>query len=249
MNKPKSVLFDYGNTIITENIFGFDKGNEALLRIAVSNPHNITISRLQAKADEIIMNISKRMGSENRFYQPYELSWSSINRYIYEYFNIEFDKPYEELEWIYWNEATKARPSDNIEELLNFLYDEGIKTGVISNIMLSGDSLKRRISDILPGNHFEFIIASSEYVYRKPEKEIFELAVIKSGIKAEDIWFCGDNPICDIEGAYNAGMQPVWYRKNFKEKKDLKMSITSEKCIIIDDWTELRDIIKRGVNK
>jgi len=244
MNKPKMVLFDYGNTIITETIHGFDKGNEALLKIAVKNPHNIMINELQAKADEVIKGISKRMGCQNRFYQPYEISWTSINRYIYEYFNIEFDKSYDELEWIYWNNATSAKPSENIESLLEYLYENDIKTGVVSNIMLSGNSLKRRIQEVLPENHFAFVIASSNYIYRKPEKEIFEMALIKSGLKAGETWFCGDNPICDTEGALNAGLQPVWYKKTFKEKPDLKMTL-QDGYIKINDWIELRDIIER----
>ena len=244
MNKPKLILFDYGNTIITETIHGFDKGNGALLKIAVKNPLNITIKELQAKADEVIKGISKRMGCENRFYQSYELSWASINRYIYEYFNIEFNKSYEELEWIYWNNATSAKPSENIVELLEYLHENGIKTGVVSNIMLSGSSLKRRIQEVLPENHFEFVIASSEYIYRKPEREIFEMALIKSGLKASETWFCGDNPICDTEGALNAGLQPVWYKKTFKEKSDLKMTLQGG-YIEINDWLELKNIIER----
>ena len=243
MKKPEMVLFDYGNTIITETIHGFDKGNSALLKLAVKNPLNITIDILQAKADEVITNISKRMGCQNRFYQPYEISWTSINRYIYEYFGIEFDKSYEELEWIYWNNATSAKPSENIENLLEYLHENDIKTGIVSNIMLSGNSLKRRIQEILPKNHFEFVIASSEYIYRKPERDIFEMALIKSGFSANEVWFCGDNPICDIEGALNAGLQPVWYKKNFREKPDLKMNLNGG-YIEINDWLELKEIIK-----
>ncbi len=245
MNMPKMVLFDYGNTIITETIHGFEKGNSALLELAVKNPLHITITELQAKADEVITGISKRMGCRSRFYQPYELSWVSINRYIYEYFNIEFDMSYQELEWIYWNNATFARPSEHIGELLEYLHESGIKTGVISNIMLSGNSLKRRIKEVLPDNHFDFVIASSEYIYRKPEKEIFEMALIKSGLKAEEVWFCGDNPICDIEGANRAGIQPVWYRRTFKEKPDLKMTLSDESYLVINDWPELKEMIER----
>ena len=244
MNKPKMILFDYGNTIVTETIHGFDKGNEALLKLAVKNPRNITIRELQAKADEVITGISKRMGCDNRFYQPYELKWTSINRYIYEYFNIEFDKGYEELEWVYWNNATSARPSDNIEILLEYLYENNIQTGVVSNIMLSGKSLKRRIGETLPNNHFDFVIASSDYIYRKPEREIFEMALIKSGFSSSEVWFCGDNPICDIEGALNSNIQPVWYKKNFREKPDLKMHLQGG-YIEINDWLELKDIIER----
>ena len=148
------------------------------------------------------------------------------------------------MEWIYWNNATSAKPSENIVELLEYLHENGIKTGVVSNIMLSGSSLKRRIQEVLPENHFEFVIASSEYIYRKPEREIFEMALIKSGLKASETWFCGDNPICDTEGALNAGIQPVWYKKNFREKPDLKMHLQGG-YIEINDWLELKDIIER----
>ena len=69
------------------------------------------------------------------------------------------------------------------------------------------------------------------------------MALIKSGLKASEVWFCGDNPICDIEGALNAGLQPVWYKKNFREKPDLKMNLNGG-YIEINDWLELKEIIK-----
>lgn len=244
MKAPKMILFDYGNTIITEKIFGFEKGNQALLDLAVRNPRHIQIQELQEKADEVISGISKRMGCENRFYQPFELSWVSINRYLYEYFNIEFDKSYEELEWIYWNHATSARPSEHIEELLAYLDQKKIRTGIISNIMLSGNSLKRRIHEVLPENHFEFVLASSDYLYRKPEKEIFEIALIKAGLKAEEVWFCGDNFICDIEGAFRAGLAPFWYKKNNLFSESVH-TLSKENYIEINDWLELISIIKK----
>ena len=98
---------------------------------------------------------------------------SEYNKYFFEHFkdvNRLHDKlksnndpvTDEELEWIYWNNATSARPSDNIETLLEYLYENNIKTGIVSNIMLSGKSLKRRIGETLPNNHFDFVIASSD---------------------------------------------------------------------------------------
>ena len=201
MKAPKMILFDYGNTIITEKIFGFEKGNQALLDLAVRNPRHIQIQELQEKADE-------------------------------------------ELEWIYWNHATSARPSEHIEELLAYLDQKKIRTGVISNIMLSGNSLKRRIHEVLPENHFEFVLASSDYLYRKPEKEIFEIALIKAGLKAEEVWFCGDNFICDIEGAFRAGLAPFWYKKNNLFSESVH-TLSKENYIEINDWLELISIIKK----
>lgn len=245
MRIPKMVLFDYGNTIITEERLGFEKGNAALLEIAVKNPKNVTVEEIRSKADEVIGDIPKRMNTTH-FRQPLELVWNSVNKYVYEYFGIEFDRPYEELQMIFWNSAVRPYPSENIDSTLDFLYKNGIRTGVVSNIMFSGKTLERRINECMPNHHFEFIIASSEYVYRKPESQIFELALIKSGLKAEEVWFCGDNPICDIEGALNTGIQPVWYKKTYcptEETEKALKNIPSEKYLGINNWSELKDII------
>lgn len=249
MKRPQMVLFDYGNTIIEETIHGFDKGNEALLAVAADNPRHITIQTFQAKLDEIIYEMSSKMGCTNRFYQPYEISWCSIYRYAAAYFGITFRQPFEVLEEIYWDAATSGRPAEHIEELLTFLQEQHIRTGVVSNIMLTGATLRRRIEKLLPAHHFSFILASSDYAFRKPEKALFELALQQAGLPAEEVWFCGDNPICDVEGAKRAGMQPIWYRKTFREKADLTMRLPPDQYLVVDDWSELITMIQqRGVD-
>ena len=68
-----------------------------------------------------------------------------------------------------------------------------------------------RINRMLPGNSFEFIITSSNYIFRKPSKRIFDLALEKSGLNPDETWYIGDQYECDIKGALNAGIFPVWY--------------------------------------
>ncbi|GHU94980.1 hypothetical protein FACS1894208_06990 [Clostridia bacterium] len=43
----------------------------------------------------------------------------------------------------------------NIEELLTYLHNIGIRSGVISNIGWSGGALKHRIDRLLPNRHIE----------------------------------------------------------------------------------------------
>ncbi len=245
MKRPQMVLFDYGNTIIEETILGFDKGNEVLLSLAVSNPEHITIEAFQRKLNEIIFGMSDKMGCQNRFYQPYEIRWQSVYRYACEYFGLTFGHSYEALEKIYWDAATSAKPAVHIQELLTFLHEQHIRTGVVSNLMMSTETLRTRIQRLLPEHHFEFIMASSDYVFRKPEKAFFELALKKAGLSAEVVWFCGDNPICDIEGAVRTGLQPVWYRKTFKETADLMMKLPPDQYLTVNDWSELIEIIRQ----
>ena len=48
-----------------------------------------------------------------------------------------------------------------------------------------------RINRLLPKNNFEFIITSSNYIFRKPHKRLFDLALEKAGLRPEEVWYIG----------------------------------------------------------
>lgn len=56
-------------------------------------------------------------------------------------------------------------------------------------------------------NLFDGIIISSEVGYKKPSKEIFEIAFKKFGISKEGSLYSGNDPHDDIQGAENYGIQ------------------------------------------
>lgn len=62
---------------------------------------------------------------------------------------------------------------------------------MISNISLAQTVVAERIHTLIPDNAFEFIITSSNYIFRKPHRRIFELALEKAGLPAEDVWYIG----------------------------------------------------------
>ena len=102
-------------------------------------------------------------------------------------------------------------PTEGIEDFLGYLKNKGIRTGVISNICYAPSVVAERINRLLPKNAFEFIITSSNYIFRKPNKRIFDLALEKAGLQADEVWFIGDQYECDVKGSLNAGLLPVWY--------------------------------------
>ncbi len=102
-------------------------------------------------------------------------------------------------------------------EMLDYINSRGIRSGVISNIMFSGAALTRRINRLLPNNRFEFIIASSDYMFRKPSPMLFELALRKAGLGPDKVWFVGDNAKADIEGAQGVKIYHVWYTRETPE--------------------------------
>lgn len=70
-----------------------------------------------------------------------------------------------------------------------------------SNISYCSEVVKERILSMIPNNEFEFVIATSEYLFRKPNKRIFDLALEKAALTPEDVWYIGDNYECDVIGA------------------------------------------------
>ena len=162
MKRPEMILFDYGNTIITEKTVDFVKANEMLLGMAVTNPCHITVDKIQERVLSLIKDLEIKTGAADHHHYPIDVSWNSLNRCVYEYFGITFDRPYSELQKLFWDSATPdVCASPHIRELLNFLHDSGIRTGVVSNIMYSYETLSERINRLIPDNHFEFIICIS----------------------------------------------------------------------------------------
>src|SRR5690554_4877612 len=123
---------------------------------------------------------------------PVEVHNHLFQNYLYEYFGIQLTKTPQEVERIFQNAASNIEPTKKILDLLQFLNAQKIRTSVISNISFSGQLLSEIIYRHIPQHEFEFIIASSEYVFRKPHKRIYELALRKAGLKPHEVWYCGD---------------------------------------------------------
>ena len=139
------------------------------------------------------------------------------------------------------NEA-KFDGVEGIASFLESLHQNNIRTGVLSNISYAGTVVQDRINRLLPNHHFEFIIATSEYMYRKPHKRIFDLILSKSGLSADEVWYIGDQYECDIAGAKSAGIFPVWYLgaidMPYEDKEDV---------LKIADWKELQTMLAQNV--
>ena len=223
-NKPKMILFDYGQTLVDEGKFDGVKGTEAVLKYATTNKYNLSAARVQEEADRINQETG-RFDPARRHMIPVEIPNHMFTAYLYESLGISLSLTSEQIDKVFWDAAAPGMPTDGIEELLTYLYESGIRTGVISNISFCGKVVTDRINETLPNNHFEFIIATSEYMYRKPNKRIFDLALEKANMRAEEVWYVGDQYECDIVGARNAGIFPVWYQGAIKipyeDKKDV----------------------------
>lgn len=237
MIKPKMIMFDYGQTLVNEVAFDGVKGTEAVLKYAVKNKYNKTAEEVQNFANQLNKEIG-RFDPEKRHLFQYEIPNYMFTRYLYESLGIEINLSQEEIDSIFWDAAAPGSPTNGINEFLTFLKNQDIRTAVISNISYSGNAVIKRINDCIPNNDFEFIIATSEYLYRKPNRHIFELALEKAELTSDEVWYVGDQYECDIVGAKNSGIFPVWYIGAIDMKYEPKDGI-----LTISKWDELEKYI------
>jgi putative hydrolase of the HAD superfamily len=240
--KPEMILFDYGQTLIAEDKFDPIKGNQALLNYATKNPNHVTPEQVQELADTLSKETMDAFNTTDRNYQKLELTFHAFNNYLYEYLGIEFSLTPQEREWLFWSNAAPGTPTEGIEPVLEYLHQSGIRTAVVSNMTYSAQLLRRRIDALLPQHYFEFIMTSSDYMFRKPHIRIFELALKKASLPADKVWFCGDNLCCDIEGAYQAGMKPLWYPTYLDTDNGFQTDVPFTR---IDDWKQLLELVEK----
>ena len=210
MKIPKMILFDYGQTLITEQRFDGIKGTEAVLKYATRNKYNLTAEQIQERANELNKEFGRYDPGKKHLLQI-EIPNTMFTPYLYDSLGIEIALSNAEIDTVFWDAAAPGAPTEGMENFLEYLKNKGIRTGVISNISYAQSAVAGRINRMLLGNSFEFIITSSNYIFRKPNRRIFDLALEKAGLNPDETWYIGDQYECDIKGALNAGIFPVWY--------------------------------------
>ncbi len=226
--KPKMIIFDVGRTLLTYTDMDTLKGVRALMPYITDNPHNLSAEEIDQRTNDIFS-----LFDESRK-QLFEVPEKTILTLVYDTLGLKFSISIEEVERIIWSEDTVKVPIPHTKELLDRLHEMGIQTAVISNIDFSGDLLRQTLNQTFPNNHFQFVIASSDYGVRKPNHYIFEAGLTRSNLLPSDIWYVGDKVQVDVEGSRAVGMTPVLYKFEKNTYEELL-----EDLIVIDDLLDL----------
>jgi len=241
MDLPKMIIFDYGHTLLYEPGYDTLRGAEALFRHIKRNKNNLTPVQLRDFSQDLFskIDIVRKMGLE--------IHERQFQTFLYEYLEIELAIPLIEAEKVFWDNTSAGAIMPYADKIIDYINARGIRSGVISNIGWSGTALTDRINRLLPQNQFEFIIASSEYLFRKPSPLIFELATRKAGLRSENIWFCGDNVKADVEGSAAVGMFPVRYEDITVEnpwRRQNESDVPACDHLHIHDWRKLIAVLE-----
>ena len=135
MKRPEMILFDYGGTLFCEPDWDILRGEKAVFAHVIHNPRKFSPEELVAWETAYFQEIHglRDLGVELTEIQHLRLK--------YELHGIKLDISYEEAESVLWDHAspmTERCVTPNIRELLRFLKEQGIRAGVISNLVWSG---------------------------------------------------------------------------------------------------------------
>ena len=245
MQKPEMIIFDYGHTLLYQPDFNTSNGNKAIYPYISRNPRNISFEEYDRTITELFAKIKAERGD------LIEIHEHNFLKLAMEYMDISLSISIEEAEEIIMNGISQGAIMPNADKLLDYLNSKGIRTGVISNYCFSGNALKKLFERLLPRNKFEFVLASSDYIFRKPHSMMFDIALQKSGLSADKVWYCGDHVVADVQGSKNAQMFPVLYEgitsdgtNPFSHQND-NLKIDFE-YLHITDWNELIDILEQN---
>lgn len=243
MRKPEMILFDYGHTLLYQPGHNTSNGNRAIYPYIDRNPNNISFEEF----DQTMIGIFAKIKAERG--EIMEIHEHSFLKLAMAYMGISFSVSLEEAEKIIMNGISRGGAMPYAGEMLDFLDSKGIRTGVISNNCFSGNVLKELFERLLPRNKLEFILASSDYIFRKPHSMMFEIALKKAGLTAEKAWYCGDSIRADVYGAKSVGMFPVLYEGETEERDPFvgqndRLTVDFE-YLHIHDWREMMELLDR----
>jgi HAD superfamily hydrolase (TIGR01549 family) len=111
-----------------------------------------------------------------------------------------------EMEETYWNTFLNHMEfKPGVEEFLQEAKSKGIKMCIVTDLTAQIQMKKWLKLDL--GRFIDFLVTSEEVGIEKPGSYMFELAMQKLGVKAEDCIMIGDSEEKDIKGAKTLGIK------------------------------------------
>jgi putative hydrolase of the HAD superfamily len=232
---PKAILFDLDDTIIS-----FDGvADYAWEKICKSF---IESEKTSFNVIELLENISKA----RKWY------WSDSERH--KIGRMDMIKARREIvkvalnELYFFDEDKAYKMADNYSKLheeLICLFPKSMETleklsslGVRMVLITNGTSEKQRgkINRFCLSGFFQYCFIEEEIGFGKPDTRIYEMALQKLNLKAEEVWMVGDNLVWDVEAPKKVGIFAIW---NDFRRKGLPKDSTIIPDMIISDISEL----------
>ena len=220
--KIKALFFDAGNTLI---FLDYEFIRKAIAKIDLTvNLEQVLKAECRAREeiDQIMLSLEKGT-NRSRAFRYFEVMLKEVG--------VEEQKIDQVAEILKEQDKTsglwiKVRPGTH--DTLSQLKSSGLTLAMISN---SDGRIEDICKDLGLAGYFDFIIDSSKVGMEKPDKGIFNLALLRAKVKAEESAYIGDVYSIDVLGAQSVGMIPILI--------DSTGSYRHPKCLTIKRLEEL----------
>ena len=211
MHQIRAILFDLGETLLT-----FGKVNAA------------EVFRQGARLSyEHLKSCGQRVGNFEYYFwrnlialrlrhllsniTQHDFNSSALLRGIGRKRGINLDRrQWEQFSWLWYEPLSKlGRVEPDIRETLGKLKELGLKLGIVSNTFVNGHSIERHLEQVGILEFFPVRLYSYEYDFRKPNRQLFEIAAERIGELPQHIAYVGDRIDKDIVPALKLGMTAI----------------------------------------
>ncbi len=206
MENGKVVFFDAGGTLLRAD----PPVPDVFAIVARRRGYDITVRDVEPCMADVDAFYDAEYMRDGDFWCVHERAvqiWLDMYTMLANYCGIEDDVP--GLAQAVYDEYLKPECWSlypDVEATLKGLKRRGFRLGIISNWDKTLENLVREMG-YLP--YFDEVVSSASVGYRKPGKEIFEIALERMGAQPCDAYHVGDLPEADGDGATNAGITPV----------------------------------------
>ena len=206
------LFFDIGETLLSEKRFHSAR-NDGLFEILRSRKKDLTtatynsahtraiLSRPEGEASRV-RAIAREVLGQNNFYKAVQEYQEKVGSQLVKQFQTAPMSLFE--------------PYPEVREVLGYLSKKH-SLGIIANQHRNVRNHMEKTWDLT--SYFKFMILSEEVGFKKPDREIFLLALDKARIDPSDAWMIGDRVDTDIGPSKYLGM------KGIKVLHDSEMSI------------------------
>lgn len=239
--KPEMILFDVGGTLFNDGKCCPEDGFEKL-RLSAVNPEATSCTELASLWHE---HLNETAGFKSKTGITLDVPLSAVIKYAAMNTGLHFNISVAEQEEIFDRYNSTRNVIDGVPELLEAIDKLGIRTAVISNNMMSGESLMLAINRWIPSAKFEFCLTSADLLFTKPAKNIFIAAAKYAHLAPSDCWYCGDGRIPDVDGSFNSGMTPVLLDEKSAVPYEMRTDGGRGEYMAVNSWKILGDYLCR----
>lgn len=231
----QAVFFDAGETLL----YPHPSFVELFADVCVGAGRAISADQVREVRERLaphLLDVAEESGVEKGPSLSVEDSrrfWTFLYRRFLEELGIEDPALVERL-YATFSRTSTYRLFDDALPVLRTLQERGLLIGLISNF----DSwLSEMLVELEVGHLFDVTVISGLEGVEKPDPAIYELALERGGVPAEQTVHVGDSPTMDAAPAAEAGMRPVLL--------DREERYRSQPWPIIASLSDLPDLVAR----